>query len=69
MPLQVLVLEDAPTGTAPEALMGMTEDYDGGLFKWDGPLDARKIVERVIAGVISGVSIGVGFLAVQALFG
>ena len=49
--------------------MSAAEDYDDGLFKWDGPLDARKIVERIIAGVISGVSIGVGFLAVQALFG
>ncbi len=45
------------------------EDDDLHLFKWKGPLDARKIVERIIAGVISGISIGLGFLAVQGLFG
>lgn len=45
------------------------EDDDLHLFKWNGPLDARKIVERIIAGVLSGVSIGIGFLIVQAVFG
>ena len=34
-------------------------------FKWEGPLDARKIVERTIAGVaanmVGGLFLGIGF--------
>ena len=39
------------------------------LFKWEGPLDARKIVERMVAAMLAGVFMGIGFYACGALFG
>lgn len=49
--------------------MSTQDDETDGLFYWSGPLNARKIVERVIAGLIVGAAMGVGFYAMGVLFG
>lgn len=45
------------------------QNNEHNLFKWEGPLDARKIIERIIAGIIVGLAMGVGFYLMGAVFG
>ncbi len=39
------------------------------VFKWSGRLNARKIVERMIANVATGVMMGAGFYAISWVLG
>ena len=50
--------------------MQSTEDDETHtLWYWEGPLNLRKIVERVIAGIIVGAAMGISFYAMGELFG
>ena len=40
-----------------------------GMFKWRGRLNLRKIVERMIANVATGVMMGAGFYAISRVLG
>lgn len=40
-----------------------------GIFKWRGWLNARKIVERMIANVATGMMMGAGFWLISWLLG
>lgn len=39
------------------------------LFKWEGPLDARKIVERFIAAALAGATMGAVFFGLEYCIG
>lgn len=49
--------------------MNTEDDESHTLFKWEGPLNIRKIIERIIAGIIVGGAMGVSFYAMGVFFG
>ena len=50
-------------------MIGTEDDESDGIFYWSGPLNLRKIVERVIAGIIVGAAMGTSFYAMGQIFG
>ena len=49
--------------------MSAEDDNGFSLFKWKGPLDARKIVERYLAAAFGGATAGAIFYGLGVLFG
>lgn len=39
------------------------------IFRWRGRLNMKDVTERVIAGLITGATMGVVFYALQAVLG